>query len=124
MFLNSNVPESLVLAVLCGFKEKKPNKVINKKLLKISISKKKFDDYVLMLEELSLLRNLQEVVKENEMILANKVKWEDLPSYEIGMEKGVEMEKEQVIINSYKFGIKIDDIAKIVELTPNKVKIF
>jgi len=121
VFLNSNVPESLVLAVLCDFKEKKPNKVINEiieKLLKISKSKKKFDDYVLMLEELSSLRNLQEVVKESEMILTSKVKLEDLPSYELGIEK----EKEQVILNAYKIGISLDDISKLVNLDINEIK--
>jgi predicted transposase/invertase (TIGR01784 family) len=141
IFLNSEVPESLVLAVLCDFQAKKPNLIIKEiieKLIKISKSKEKFDNYVLMLEELSSLRNLQEAVKEYEMILTSKVKWEDLPSYEIGMQKGMEKglqqglekglqqgikkEKERVILNGYKMGLNLEDIAKLTNLNIEEVR--
>ncbi|MEO1927409.1 MAG: hypothetical protein ABGX26_01795 [Nautiliaceae bacterium] len=129
IFLNSEVPESLVLSVLCDFKNKKPNKVVEEiiqKLLKISKSRQNFENYILMLEELSSLRDLKELVKESEMILTSKVKWEDLPSYEIGlekgMEKGIEKEKEVVILNGYKMGLKIEDIALLVNSSVSEVK--
>jgi predicted transposase/invertase (TIGR01784 family) len=140
IFLNDDIPESLILSILCDFQDKKPNDVIStiiKKLLKITKTKEKFDNYILMLEELSSLRNLKEQVKEYEMILTSKVKWEDLPSYEIGFEKGLEdglqqglekglqqglekglqegvekgkLESAKIMIN--KFGISVEEVSK------------
>jgi len=44
-----------------------------------------------MVEELSTLRGYKDIVKEYEMaVLVDDVKLEDLPSYEIGLEKGIE----------------------------------
>ena len=89
ILFNTDSPDAVVLSILCDFKNKNPldfttNVVIKlKKLLK----NKEFEKYMLILEELSSLRNLKKIVKEAEMRLMD-IKWEDLPSYEIGMEKG------------------------------------
>jgi flagellar biosynthesis/type III secretory pathway protein FliH len=58
-----------------------------------------------MLEELSELRNLQNTIKEAEMGLMS-IKWEDLPSYEIGMEKGFEAGMQQGIEEGIQKGIQ------------------
>ena len=46
-----------------------------------------FKKYMLMLEELSTNRNLNKLIKEAEMSLT-EIKWEDLPSYDLGLEVG------------------------------------
>ncbi|MEO1927690.1 MAG: hypothetical protein ABGX26_03270 [Nautiliaceae bacterium] len=89
-FLKIDKPEALVLAILCDFEDKDPKEVIRNILLRLyhlSKDENDFKKYLLMLEELSTSRDLKEVVKEEEMGLQH-LKWEDLPSYEIGMEKG------------------------------------
>ena len=42
-----------------------------------------------MLEELSTSRDLKDVIKEEEMSFQD-LTWEDLPSFEIGLEKGIQ----------------------------------
>jgi predicted transposase/invertase (TIGR01784 family) len=91
-FLNQNTPEAIVIAVLCDFKGKEPSFIIDKiltKLKSLSRDENEFRKYVIMTEELSGLRNLKDTFKESEMRFMD-ISWEDLPSYEIGMEKGFE----------------------------------
>jgi len=91
-FLKINNPQSLVLAILCDFEDKNPKDVIKEilhKLYKLSKNENEFRKYLLMLEELSTSRNLTKEIKEIEVGLQN-LTWEDLPSFEIGYEKGIE----------------------------------
>jgi len=92
-FLNSNEPDGLVLAILCDFKGKDAKEVVEIILIRlrelVGNDSKKYSDYLLMLEEISTLRDLKDTVKETEMRLS-EVRLEDLPSYQIGLEKGIE----------------------------------
>ena len=131
VFLERNTPEDTVLAILCDFKNKNPENVVEyiiEKLISITDSNG-FKKYMLILEEFSELRDLQEIVKEKEMFITNKVKFEDLPSYEIGLEKGME----KGILALYKIikdinliekemGVKKDKILFILEKNGIKVK--
>jgi len=90
--INSDTPQNLVLAVLCDYGDKKQEEIIKEilvKLYKLSKDENEFKKYLLMIEELSSGYNLKETIKEQEMRLID-IKWEDLPSYEIGLEKGIE----------------------------------
>ena len=96
-FLKIDKPEALVLAILCDFGDKNPKEIIKNILLRLyhlTKNENDFKRYILMLEELSTSRDLKEAIKEEEMGLQH-LTWEDLPSYEIGLEKGMEkgMEK-------------------------------
>jgi predicted transposase/invertase (TIGR01784 family) len=107
-FLNQNTPEAIVIAILCDFKGKEPSFIINKILTKLkSLSKdeNEFRKYVIMTEELSGLRKLKKSFKEAEMRFMD-ISWEDLPSYEIGMEKGFERGIEKGIEKGIKKGIE------------------
>jgi hypothetical protein len=77
-----------------------------------------------MLEEISTLRNLKEVIKEVNMRLSD-IRWEDLPSYEIGLEKGMQkgIQKglEKGVISLYKYVKDIDLISKEFNLEKTKV---
>jgi len=119
-FLNSNDPDGLVLAILCDFKGKDPKEVVEIILVRlrelVGDDSRKYSDYLLMLEEISTLRNLKETVKETEVRLS-EVRLEDLPSYQIGLEKGLEkggMKKaiEVSLIAIKKFGIEPEVVAK------------
>ena len=82
-----------------------------------------------MLEELSTSRDLKEIIKEEEMGLMH-LKWEDLPSYEIGLEKGLEKGLEEGKYTMLKISIKamkelgIDEktIAQKLQIPLKKVK--
>ncbi len=119
IFLNKNNPNDLVLAILCDFKGKNPKNVVEyiiNKLISIT-DKRGFKKYMLILEEFSSLRDLREIVKEQEMFITNKVKFEDLPSYEIGMEKGME----KGILALYKVTGDISLIKKELGIEENKI---
>jgi len=114
-FLNSNSPDALVLAILCDFKDNNPRVIVEtilKKLKKLVVDEKRYRNYFIMLEEISTLRDLKEVIKEVSMKL-NDIRLEDLPSYEIGIEKGV--------ISLYKYVKDIDVISNEFNLSKDKV---
>ena len=122
-FLNSDSPDALVLAVLCDFKYLKPNEIVEKilrKLKKLIKDDKTYRKYFIMLEEISTLRNLKEVIKEVNMRLSD-IRWEDLPSYEIGMQKGIQKGLEKGVISLYKYVKDIDLISKEFNLEKTKV---
>ena len=135
MFLNQNSPEAVVLSILCDFKDKNELDVVKYILekLKVLTNEKEFKEFMVILEEFSTLRDLKPTLKEAEMLLLDRVKYEDLPSYEIGLEKGMEkgmekgiekgMEKgiEKGILGLYKYEKNINLIAK--ELGVNKEKV-
>ncbi len=96
-FLQQNTPDALVLAILCDFKQKDPREIVGYIIDQLLAHTKNdiqaFRKYMLMLEELSTNQDLKDIVKEQEML--STLRYEDLPSYEIGLEKGIEkgMEK-------------------------------
>ena len=68
--------------------------------------------YMLILETLSTNRDLKEKLKEAEEMLRD-IKYEDLPSYEIGMEKGMERGLERGMERGFSKGVtqgKIDGV--------------
>jgi predicted transposase/invertase (TIGR01784 family) len=92
-FLKQDKPDALILAILCDFKQKDPRKIvkyiIDKLLEYTKDDSKAFRRYMLMLEELSINRDLENIVKEQENMLST-LTYQDLPSYDLGMEHGIE----------------------------------
>ena len=132
-FLNVNNPNALVLAILCDFKNQNSKEVIKTilhKLYHLSKNENDFRKYLLMLEELSTSRDLKSEIKEVEMGLQN-LTWEDLPSYEIGLERGIKRGiqkglKQGIlkgrVITLYELDFPIEEIAKRLNLNIEKVK--
>jgi len=136
-FFRIDTPEALVLAVLCDFKDKNEREIIKKilsRLLKITKNENEFRKYLLMLEELSTSRDLKNIIKEEEMGLMD-IRWEDLPSYEIGLEKGIKDGMEQGLqqglqkgkIESAKimirdFRLSIDEVSKKLDIPLDLLK--
>jgi len=116
--LNTNSPDAVVLSILCDFKEYNPIDVTNKILIKLRkmLKDDEFRKYFLILEEISGLRDLKDVVKEAEMRLMD-ITFEDYPSYEIGMEKGIQKgikkgEEIGKIKAFYELGFDVKEISK------------
>ena len=90
-FIELDTPETLVLSILCDFKERDELEIITyiiKRLEKLTQKDEhKLGKYMLILETLSTNRDLKEKIKEAEDMLRD-IKYEDLPSYEIGLERG------------------------------------
>ena len=107
ILFNTDSPDAVVLSILCDFKDKNPIDFTTNVVVKLKklLQNEEFKKYMLILEELSGLRNLQNVVKEAEMRLMD-IKWEDLPSYEIGMEKGFEVGMQNGLQEGLQQGIK------------------
>jgi len=132
-FIKMDTPDALVLAILCDFKDKDTQEVVNyiiKRLKEKSKNNDKmFREYMLMLEELSENRNLKEHIKKGEEMLT-QINYEKLPSYELGLEKGIEkgIQKgreegkreakieilKKAIKAFYSMGKNVDEIAEIL----------
>ena len=125
ILFNTDSPDAVVLSILCDFRDKNPIDFTTNVVVKLKklLQNEEFEKYMLILEELSGLRDLKDVVKEAEMRLMD-IKWEDLPSYEIGMERGMERGIEQGIQKGeeigkikafYELGFDIKEISKRVK---------
>jgi rRNA maturation endonuclease Nob1 len=116
LLIKEDTPDSLVLAVLCDFKDKNPKDVINyiiKRLIYHTKSNEnEYRKYILMLEELSTNRDLEKIVKQEEEMLS-EFNYEKLPSYEVGMQKG---KKEGVLESAValikEFNLSVENVAK------------
>jgi predicted transposase/invertase (TIGR01784 family) len=91
-FIKMDTPDALVLAILCDFKDKDEKVLLTYIVTRLQELTKDnthgLGKYLLALEELSNNRNLKEKLKEVENMLRD-MKLEELPSYEIGMERGI-----------------------------------
>jgi hypothetical protein len=128
-FIKMDTPDSLVLAILCDFKDNNPQDIVNfiiKRLHdKTKSDEKAFRKYIIMLEELSTNRNLLEFIKKGEDMLS-QINYETLPSFYLGLEKGeirgiekgkLEGEKQKAI-EIAKMLLSIgDDMTKISKVT-------
>ncbi len=89
--LSQDDPNALVLAILCDFKEKPPQQVVNYILSRLRTltgdDEQGFRQYLDMLEVLSDNRDLRDHIKEAEKMLT-QIDITRMPSYEIGFETG------------------------------------
>jgi len=81
------------MAILCDFQDKPAQQVVNHIVLRLreltGDDEKRFRRYFDMLEVLSTNRDLKDQLKEAEDMLRD-IDWTQLPSYERGMEQGIE----------------------------------
>ncbi len=102
-------PDAIVLAILCDFNADSESSAVKRIVSqlhdKLHNHPKQFRDYMYMLEVLSDNRNLKTFIKEAETMITN-VNIENLPSYELGMEKGIEAGIEQGIKKGTEAGIE------------------
>ncbi len=129
-FLDMDNPDALVLSILCDFKDKDERDVLEYILRRLKELTKddehRFGKYILILETLSTNRNLEQKLKEAEEMLRD-VKMEDLPSYQIVMEKGISQGISEGIITTAitmitKFKLSIEDVAKELNISIDELK--
>ncbi len=129
-FLDMNNPDALVLAILCDFKDRDELDILTFILQRLEELTKdnahKFGKYMLILDTLSTNRDLQNKLKEAEDMLKN-VKIEELPSYQLVLEKGVERGLSQGIIKTaitmiHKFKLSVEDVAKELNISLDELK--
>nr|VFJ48496.1 MAG: conserved hypothetical protein (putative transposase or invertase) [Candidatus Kentron sp. FW] len=96
--LEKDAPEALVLAILCDFKDRDPQEVVDYIYTRLQEllgdNTKRLRECIAMLHVLSVNRDLKKEIKEAEKMLT-QIDMTRIPSYQLGMEKGLEegMEK-------------------------------
>nr|VFJ76283.1 MAG: Predicted transposase YdaD [Candidatus Kentron sp. FW] len=107
--LEKDTPDALVLAILCDFRDRDPQAVINHIYTRLqallSDNPKRFREYVNMLHVLSVNRNLQKHIEEADKMLT-RIDLERMPFYESIMARGMERGMEKGIERGMEKGIE------------------
>ncbi len=122
--LQMDTPDALVLSILCDFKGRDEREIIKYILSRLreltDNDEHKLDKYMLILDTLSGNRELQDVVKEVAKMLRD-TRFEDLPIYQVvlerGIERGIEKGREEEKFKSMaimvkRFGLPIEQVSK------------
>ncbi len=133
-FLTMDSPDALVLSILCDFKGRDELDIllyITKRLEELTRDDEhKLGKYMLILETLSTNRDLKDKLKEAEEMLRD-IGYEDLPSYEIGMERGMERGIQRglsqgviktAITMINKFKLSVEDVSKELNISIDELK--
>jgi len=128
-FLQSNDPSAIVLAILCNFEDKDKQEVVNsiiKKLIELSDDEATFRNYLKKVEVFSTNRNLEEYVDKGEKMFTVDI--EKLPSFQRGMEQGLQKGIEESMKLSVQaiasLGYDAKKIAELLKLTEAEVKAY
>nr|VFK52262.1 MAG: Putative transposase, YhgA-like [Candidatus Kentron sp. TUN]VFK52466.1 MAG: Putative transposase, YhgA-like [Candidatus Kentron sp. TUN]VFK57983.1 MAG: Putative transposase, YhgA-like [Candidatus Kentron sp. TUN] len=117
--IKKDTPEALVLAILCNFKGRDPQEVVNYIYMRlqelVGNNTKRLRECIHMLHILSVNRNLKKEIKEAEKMLT-QIDMTRIPSYQIGMEKGLEVGMEK----GMKKGMEKGEIAFFTHLLSHK----
>jgi len=129
-FLLMDNPDALVLSILCDFKDRDELNVLTYILQRLEELTKedehKLGKYMLILDTLSTNRNLQDKLKEAEEMLRT-VKIEDLPSYQIAIERSKEKwvstgAIETAITMIKEFNLSIEQVAVKLNISVDELK--
>ncbi len=137
-FLKMDTPDALVLAILCDFKGRDERDVVTyiiKRLQELTKDNThQRGKYMVILEELSINRDLQKVVEESERMIRD-MKLEELPSYKMvlerGIERGISLGKQEGIVETTlnmaimmikEFHLSIDQVASKLNISIDELK--
>nr|VFK64337.1 MAG: conserved hypothetical protein (putative transposase or invertase) [Candidatus Kentron sp. TUN] len=117
--IKKDTPEALVLAILCDFKGRDPQEVVNYIYTRlqelVGDNTKRLRECIHMLHILSVNRSLDRQIEEAEKVLT-QIDMTRIPSYRIGMEKGREEGREE----GMEKGIEKGQIALLTRLLGQK----
>ena len=143
-FIKLDNPDALILAILCNFKNRDEKELIAyiiKRLRELTKDNDHlFAKYLVSLETLSENRDLRDKILEVESML-REIKLEELPSFRLveqrgieqgiergieqgierGIERGIEQEKMHVIQKSLQNGLDVDLISKITGVDKQEI---
>ena len=121
-----DTPDALVLSILCDFKGKNKLDVVTYLVTRLQALTQddgnRLNKYLLMLETLSDNRDLKQELKKAQTML-RQINYENLPSYEIGMERGMERGIQQGMERGVQQGVQqgVSQIAKnLLDLLDDK----
>jgi predicted transposase YdaD len=121
-FLVMDNPDALVLSILCDFKDKNEIDILSYILRRLEEftqdNEHLHSKYMLILETLSGNRDLQKKLKEAEEMLRT-TKLEDLPSYQIALERGI---INTAIIMIQEFNLSIEQVAKRLNISIDELQ--
>ena len=121
--LNQDTPDAIVLAILGDFKNDSKREAVQKIVLqlnqKLNSQPQRFREYIYMLEVLSENRDLKDYIKEAETMIS-QVNIENLPSYELGMERGKEENLKEIILQLLTTCTP-EQVAKLINLPLEKI---
>lgn len=133
-FIAENSPDALVLAILCDFKGKDGQQVIEEiitRLISLTASQpEELSKYLKMLEILSASRKVTDAFKRVEQKMLSEINIEKLPSYQIGidrgieqgLEQGIEQEKLKIAQSAKKQGVDLNTIMKMTGLSRSQIE--
>lgn len=124
-FLNSEVPEEIVLSLLCDFGKDRPETVVRlilQNLLKIVGRVERLKKYQRQLQILSRLRKLQPIVLKEISLMPIKFDVETdelyLEGIEKGVEKGLEKHQHETVVAMLRDGVlAVEKIAEYAGVT-------
>ena len=125
-FLSMDSPDALVLSILCDFKDRDEMDILKYILTRleelIQNDKHKLGKYMLILDTLSTNRDLQDKLKKAEEMIRD-IKLEDLPSYQIVMERGFSKGIIETAITMIKeFNLSVEAVAKKLNISIEEIK--
>jgi hypothetical protein len=131
--LQQNTPDAIVLAILGDFKldskRTAVQEIVSKLYENLGSQPRRFREYLYMLEILSENRDLKTYIKEAETMIT-QVTIENLPSYELGMERGMEQGMErgmeqgiEIIIRQLLNTHSVEQVADLIHLPVDKIKL-
>jgi hypothetical protein len=125
VFINSNVPEEVILAILCDFGEDQPQQVIQQilqHLNEILQHSNRIKKYQKQLLTLSRLRKMELIVKTEVEAMTIHYDIETDGLYLQGKEEGIELEKQQLVHKLWIFQeTSLEKMAFLVDLSPERV---
>ena len=92
-FINSNNSKLVILAILCDFKNNDKKEIVHKIIKRLRLlsdgDKNELNTNIFKLDIFSQLRNLTDIVKEEQKMITDEIRIENLASYSLGMDKGI-----------------------------------
>ncbi len=125
-FIKMDTPDALVLSILYDFKNRSESEVLTYLITRLKEltqnDERLYAKFMLMMETLSSNRDLKETLKKvEEMITDTKI--EDLPSFSLGMEKGISQGKLEMASQMIKeFNLSVESIALKFNLSVDAIK--
>ena len=125
-FINSNNSKLVILAILCDFKNNDKKEIVHKIIKRLRLlsdgDRNELNTNIFKLDIFSQLRNLTDIVKEEQKMITDEIRIENLASYSLGMDKGINKRNMEIAKNLLKLNIDMNSIISSTGLTMQDIK--